>query len=167
MRCDIGECSPLPSPASRPPCHLHPALLFFKLLFYPPPLGTLPGALDINLPSRYRFMYTTLEERARAQEKMLLRLQDDLVARGLEAEAEVTPVGVPKQETVTVIGRVCCEAPEGRINKASVLLEGTAPPLSQASALFPASCPLHAPLRFHKILADRLREGLWGPATSV
>ncbi|EWM28950.1 hypothetical protein Naga_100389g2 [Nannochloropsis gaditana] len=87
--------------------------------------GTLPGALDINLPSRYRFMYTTLEERARAQEKMLLRLQDDLVARGLEAEAEVTPVGVPKQETVTVIGRVCCEAPEGRINKASVLLEGS------------------------------------------
>jgi hypothetical protein len=27
--------------------------------------------------------------------------------------------------THTGIGRICCEAPEGRINKASVLLEGS------------------------------------------
>jgi hypothetical protein len=69
-------------------------------------------------------MYTTLEERARAQEKALLRLQDDLVERGLGG-VELTPVGVPKQETAIVVGRVCCEAAEGRINKASVVLEGT------------------------------------------
>ncbi len=70
-------------------------------------------------------MYTTLEERARAQEKALLRLQSDLVERGLgEGGMELTPVGVPKQETAMVVGRVCCEAAEGRINKASVVLEG-------------------------------------------
>ena len=37
---------------------------------------------------------------------------------------ELTPVGLPKQETVMVVGRICCEAAEGRINKASVVLEG-------------------------------------------
>lgn len=89
-------------------------------------LGTLPGTLNINLPTRYRYMYTTLEERARAQEKAMLRLQSDLVERALgEGGMELTPVGVPKQETVMVVGRVCCEAAEGRINKASVVLEGS------------------------------------------
>lgn len=37
--------------------------------------------------------------------------------------AEVTPVGVPRQEQVVVVGRVCCEAAEGKINRASILLE--------------------------------------------
>lgn len=55
----------------------------------------------------------------------MLRLQSDLVERALgEGGMELTPVGVPKQETVMVVGRVCCEAAEGRINKASVVLEG-------------------------------------------
>lgn len=39
---------------------------------------------------------------------------------GLE---EITPVGVPRQEHVVVVGRICCEAAEGKINRASILLE--------------------------------------------
>jgi DNA polymerase alpha subunit B len=50
-------------------------------------------------------------------------VQSDLVERG--NLGELTAVGVPKQETVVVVGRVACEAAEGRINKASVLLEGS------------------------------------------
>ncbi|CAN0459527.1 unnamed protein product, partial [Scytosiphon promiscuus] len=37
--------------------------------------------------------------------------------------AEVTPVGVPRQEQVVAVGRVCCESTEGKINRASILLE--------------------------------------------
>lgn len=37
--------------------------------------------------------------------------------------SEVTPVGVPRQEQVVVVGRVCCESAEGKINRASILLE--------------------------------------------
>lgn len=37
--------------------------------------------------------------------------------------AELTPVGVPRQEQVVTIGRVCCESSEGKINRASILLE--------------------------------------------
>lgn len=36
---------------------------------------------------------------------------------------EVTPVGVPRQEKVVAVGRVCCESTEGKINRASILLE--------------------------------------------
>lgn len=39
---------------------------------------------------------------------------------GLE---ELTPVGVPRQEKVVVVGRISCEAAEGKINGASILLE--------------------------------------------
>ena len=36
---------------------------------------------------------------------------------------ELTPVGVPRQELVVVLGRIYCESAEGKINKASILLE--------------------------------------------
>lgn len=36
---------------------------------------------------------------------------------------EVAPVGVPRQEQVVAVGRVCCESAEGKINRASILLE--------------------------------------------
>lgn len=37
--------------------------------------------------------------------------------------AELTPVGVPRQEQVVAVGRICCESSEGKINRASILLE--------------------------------------------
>lgn len=36
---------------------------------------------------------------------------------------EVTPVGIPRQEQVVVVGRIFCESAEGKINRASILLE--------------------------------------------
>ncbi|CAM9922839.1 unnamed protein product, partial [Scytosiphon promiscuus] len=75
----------------------------------------------VGAPARYRYMYTPLEERAGALEKGLLSLQGQMESRfGL---AEVTPVGVPRQEQVVAVGRVCCESTEGKINRASILLE--------------------------------------------
>jgi hypothetical protein len=34
------------------------------------------------------------------------RVERDLLERGLVNEADLAPVGVPRQETVTVVGRV-------------------------------------------------------------
>eukprot|EP00904_Undaria_pinnatifida_P004135 jgi/Undpi1/13722/HiC_scaffold_9.g03375.m1 len=77
----------------------------------------------VGAPARYRYMYTPLEERAAALEKGLLSLQGQMESRfGL---GEVTPVGVPRQEQVVAVGRVCCESAEGKINRASILLEGS------------------------------------------
>jgi hypothetical protein len=44
---------------------------------------------------------------------------------GVDEEKDLQPVGVPSQDVVWICGRVCNEASEGRINKASVLLEGS------------------------------------------
>ncbi|CAM9941661.1 unnamed protein product, partial [Choristocarpus tenellus] len=78
---------------------------------------------SVGAPAKYRYMYTPLEERAAALEAGLLRLQEEMVAKyGL---GELTPVGVPRQEEVVVVGRVCCETSEGKINRASIILEGS------------------------------------------
>jgi hypothetical protein len=78
-----------------------------------------------NISGRYRFMFTTLDERARALDRHLLKLQEQLCAFANIPDGELHPVGVPSQDTVWVCGRICCEAAEGRINKSSVVLEGS------------------------------------------
>ena len=78
-----------------------------------------------NIKSRYRYMFTSLEERARALDKHLLKLQEQLCALASIADGELHPVGVPSQDVVWVCGRICCEAAEGKINKSSVVLEGS------------------------------------------
>ena len=78
-----------------------------------------------NITDRYRYMYTTLEERARSLDRHLLKLQEQLCALASIPDGELHPVGVPSQDTVWVCGRICCEAAEGRINKSSVVLEGS------------------------------------------
>jgi DNA polymerase alpha subunit B len=78
-----------------------------------------------NVSSRYRFMFTSLDERARALDRHLLKLQEQLCAFASIPDGELHPVGVPSQDTVWVCGRICCEAAEGRINKSSVVLEGS------------------------------------------
>ncbi|CAM9929011.1 unnamed protein product, partial [Discosporangium mesarthrocarpum] len=78
---------------------------------------------SVGAPGRYRYMYTPLEERAAALEACLVRLQREMEERlGL---GELTPVGAPRQEEVVVVGRVCCETSEGKINRASIILEGS------------------------------------------
>lgn len=78
-----------------------------------------------NISTRYRFMFTSLDERARALDRHLLKLQEQLCALASIPDGELHPVGVPSQDTVWVCGRICCEAAEGRINKSAVILEGS------------------------------------------
>ena len=77
-----------------------------------------------NKNERYRFMFTTLEERARAFEKHMMTMQAAMCELASIAPDNLTPVGVPSQDAVWVCGRVCCDS-EGKINETSVLLEGS------------------------------------------
>ena len=76
-----------------------------------------------NVMQRYRYMFTTLEERARALDQHHTALQEDMSSRaGINT---LGAVGVPSPEPVWVCGRICNEASEGKINKTSVVLEGS------------------------------------------
>lgn len=76
-----------------------------------------------SVTQRYRFMFTTLEERARALDRQLLDIQEFMCQVG--DIQELQPVGIPSPDLVWVCGRVCCESAEGKINKTSVVLEGS------------------------------------------
>lgn len=93
------------------------------------PLGTrvrfnvdIPDDFD-NALHRYRYMYTSLGERAAAIEKHLIGIQSDMMHwKGI---TELQPVRVPSQDLVWTCGRVCCDAAEGKLNKMSVAIEGS------------------------------------------
>jgi DNA polymerase alpha subunit B len=76
-----------------------------------------------NVQKRYRYMYTSLDERAAALDAQVLSVQGTLLKRfGL---AEPAAVGAPSQELIVNVGRICCAAPSGKMNKTAVQLEGT------------------------------------------
>ena len=63
-----------------------------------------------NVTQAYRHMFTTLEERARILDDHLASMGEDIVEfLGSEGVAEVEAVGVPRQEQVTCVGRICNE----------------------------------------------------------
>jgi DNA polymerase alpha subunit B len=71
-------------------------------------------------------MFTPLDERAKALDRQLVELGDAMVKQyGLGQEIPLEGVGVPRQEVICCIGRICNAAHEGRINATSVLLEGS------------------------------------------
>jgi len=78
-----------------------------------------------NCKGRYRYMFTPLRERALALDKHLLRLQDYMCEKAKLPVEDLQPVGIPSPELVWVCGRICCDAAEGKINKQSVVLEGS------------------------------------------
>ena len=78
-----------------------------------------------NVTQRYRYMFTTLDERSRSVDKHLIAMQEAMCDMASIAPSDLQPVGVPSQDTVWVCGKICCESAEGRINKTSVLLEGS------------------------------------------
>lgn len=78
-----------------------------------------------NVPERYRYMFTTLEERSRAFEKHFKTMQDAMCELASISPDDLIPVGVPSQEPNWVCGRVCCDSVEGKINATSVQLEGS------------------------------------------
>jgi len=107
-----------------------------------------PGAAHPT--STFRHMFTPLEKRSAALEERLLGMNDVLCeGYGVKTEEEEmlaavdgvegdkkeveektikgtwTPVGMPKQNTVLCVGRICNEAHEGRLNRASIRLEGS------------------------------------------
>ncbi|KAL3906563.1 MAG: hypothetical protein SGILL_009220, partial [Bacillariaceae sp.] len=102
-----------------------------------------------NITKPYRHMFTTLEDRATALEKLLVDRKEAMVEQhGLSATqqqsnednnnnataetedakgvfAPLEEVNVPRQEKMTCIGRVCNEAHQGKLNASSVVLEGS------------------------------------------
>ena len=63
-----------------------------------------------NVTQAYRHMFTTLEERARILDDHLASMGEDIVDfLGSEGVAELEAVGVPRQELVTCVGRICNE----------------------------------------------------------
>ena len=78
---------------------------------------------DRNVAVPYRFMFTTLEERAAALEGRLEEAGDAIVdAAGLGPL--VVPVGTTSQVPIVYVGRIVVDG-EGRLNASSVLLEGS------------------------------------------
>lgn len=88
-----------------------------------------------NVTQPYRHMFTPIEERARVLDQQLVEMGEIMTERfGLGQSSEESPndevagleaVGVPRQEKICCIGRICNAAHEGRINATSVLLEGS------------------------------------------
>uniref|UniRef100_A0A7S4ERB9 DNA polymerase alpha subunit B n=1 Tax=Pseudo-nitzschia australis TaxID=44445 RepID=A0A7S4ERB9_9STRA len=90
-----------------------------------------------NVTKPYRHMFTTMEDRANALERHLVRMKDAIVGdietettnkknnngEGLAASFE--EVNVPRQDPSTCIGRICNEAHTGRLNATSIVLEGS------------------------------------------
>ena len=78
-----------------------------------------------NVTQRYRYMYTSLEERARALDKQLLKIQNSMCLYTNMEEDQLKPVGMPSQDMVWICGRVVNEALEGKLNSTSILIEGS------------------------------------------
>ncbi len=78
-----------------------------------------------NISSDFRYGYTSLKERAAALDYQLCKLSSQIVLNRLPPEAIVEPVGVPQQQPVYCIGRVCNEAHGGKLNTSSIMLEGS------------------------------------------
>jgi DNA polymerase alpha subunit B len=78
-----------------------------------------------NVRQRYRFMFTALDERARAMEKQMIKMRDAICSLHNIDVNELQPVGMPSQNTVFVCGRICCEDASGRMNKSTIMLEGS------------------------------------------
>ena len=72
--------------------------------------------------ARYRYMFTHLHDRARAMDKQIKRLSEAM-CDAFDIDT-ISPLGRPSPELVWVAGRICCEAPDGKLNSSSVVIEG-------------------------------------------
>jgi len=95
---------------------------------------------DTNVSKPYRHMFTTLDDRSKALDHHLVTMGEEIANRynidksssassgegsNDNSIAPLESVGIPRQDLVCCIGRVCNEAHEGRINATSVVLEGS------------------------------------------
>eukprot|EP00854_Cymbomonas_tetramitiformis_P005284 gene5284-6421_t len=70
-----------------------------------------------------RFMYDRLQDKVNSIEERILAFAAAVQER--EGVAEFYPVQAASQDKVMVVGRVVCDSSEGRLNGASVMLEGS------------------------------------------
>ncbi len=71
-------------------------------------------------------MFTPLVVRSEALERTLQSLKGDMEKRiGGDILGDISSTSIPRQVPITVFGRICCEASDGRINKMSIMLEGS------------------------------------------
>lgn len=70
----------------------------------------------------YKYMNTSLEQRADTLERIINEQTDALV--NAHKLLDISPAGIPTQGKVTITGRICCDA-EGKLNDKSVILEGS------------------------------------------
>ena len=91
-----------------------------------------------NITAPYRHMFTTLEDRSNALERHLVRTKRAILLdiknelRNKNTQKQVNDVmesfdevNTPRQHSSTCIGRICNEAHNGKMNKTSVVLEGS------------------------------------------
>lgn len=79
---------------------------------------------DRNLPSKnFSYMYTPPFQRAIALDEQLVEYEE-LVKEHYKLE-ELQAVADPTPAQVTVVGRIVCEAAEGKLNSSVVQLEGS------------------------------------------
>lgn len=85
------------------------------------PRCTISTDFETNLTKAYRHMFTPLEERARILDDHLMSMGDKIM-ESLDSEdvADIEAVGVPRQEKVTCIGRICNEV--SKIDKKGVFI---------------------------------------------
>lgn len=84
-----------------------------------------------NLKEPYRHLFTTLDDRAKVLNEQLDEMTQHLIAL-LESEQNeeseefiLEGVGIPRQDAVWCIGRICNVAHEGRLLASSIALEGS------------------------------------------
>uniref|UniRef100_K3WK16 DNA polymerase alpha subunit B n=1 Tax=Globisporangium ultimum (strain ATCC 200006 / CBS 805.95 / DAOM BR144) TaxID=431595 RepID=K3WK16_GLOUD len=78
---------------------------------------------DRNLSSNFSYMYTPLFQRAMALDDQIVEYEE-LVKEHFKIE-ELQAVADPTPAQVTVVGRIVCEATEGKLNASVVQLEGS------------------------------------------
>ena len=90
------------------------------------PPGDDPSRPAVGAATKYRHMFTPPGERSAALDASARHVGDAmLAARKLtEPDAEATPVGAVAPNPSFFLGRVCLDALDGKLNKASVALEG-------------------------------------------
>jgi hypothetical protein len=85
------------------------------------------AAVDVELvgcAAPFKYMYSTLEQRAEELDADLEARKQRFMAKHGWSEGDLSAVGTASQESVLVCGRLWCEAPVGKLNSKSLLLEG-------------------------------------------
>jgi DNA polymerase alpha subunit B len=96
-----------------------------------------------NVETKYRYGFTSLEERAMALDMHMMALEKEMCEKA--SIGEVSAIGIPSNDEVWVCGRVINEADEGRLNKTSILIEGSRQSSQgRTTALDLSECPSFA-----------------------